>query len=643
MTNRVSSFPSHNEPAPLHRHGGKITAQAELQVGYLGDDYTLDGSGTVRSLPVLPAGTTATLKLLGSPMFAHSTKLICPGSTNYVGAPGDLVFLRSDGDGVWRVYPITTSYLAAGTGASARATRDRLSDIVSVKDFGAKGDALSIAVTASITSGANALTATSASFAASDIGKGIIVPGAGASGGFLNTTILGFIDATHVTLTANAGTTLTAASKTISYGTDDTAAFNAALAAGNCACVPAGKYWIAGTIVMGAFDTLVGYSKGSTKLYAATANLPLIQLPDGIPEMQISNLALDRLVTAAAGGDGIQCVGGVGLCNLEELWIYRQWRGLALGATDGAWARHIIVSACQNDGLYMTNVFNYAPTQWQLHDIYATNCVGSGFHIQSTEGPPAAGMILGKWSNLQTFANSGYGLLVNGSSTAPVFGVRATNCHFGADGLGTVKLNTFGYGHAFTELVCEFAGTQTTGPTASTAATNSGNGVELTVNNTECRLSGVDIQGCADAGISSSCASLIVDQGYIRSNGANGGGQRYGIVYSAGKVRLSGLTITTAGGVGQTYGLVAGVDTLQMINCDLTGNLNGAVFEAVPLVNSHIIGCFPTSLSSIHPNSMKGFTVGGLVVGAATGGNIGAGTTNVSNGAYKNNTAYINP
>jgi hypothetical protein len=106
MTNKASSFPAASQIAPLHRHGGKISALIELPIHALGDDYTLDGSGQVQRLPSWPAGFIVTLRVLGTPLFINSARLICPGNVNYGAAAGDMLVARSDGDGVWRLYPL---------------------------------------------------------------------------------------------------------------------------------------------------------------------------------------------------------------------------------------------------------------------------------------------------------------------------------------------------------------------------------------------------------------------------------------------------------------------------------------------------------------------------------------------------------
>lgn len=68
-----------------------------------------------------------------------------------------------------------------------------------------------IASDGAITNGLAVLTSASNPFAAGDVGRNIIVQGAGAAGADLSTTILSFTNAGSVTLNANAGTTVAGA------------------------------------------------------------------------------------------------------------------------------------------------------------------------------------------------------------------------------------------------------------------------------------------------------------------------------------------------------------------------------------------------------------------------------------------------
>lgn len=95
-----------------------------------------------------------------------------------------------------------------------------------VADFGAKGDGQRVE-NAAMTTGRNVLTSVSGLFTAADVGKSILVNGAGAFGGRLSTTIATYTSATTVTLEAPAASTVSAA--TASWGHDDTVAIQTAI------------------------------------------------------------------------------------------------------------------------------------------------------------------------------------------------------------------------------------------------------------------------------------------------------------------------------------------------------------------------------------------------------------------------------
>jgi hypothetical protein len=141
-----------------------------------------------------------------------------------IGTSGYL--LQSNG-----VDPVWSGFAQAGTGTATRTWQDKARETYSVKDFGASGNDIAVTATITINSGSPNLTATGAAFVAGDVGKQITIPGAGVSGGLLQTTIQTFTDATHVVLAANAGTAVSAVSTRISYGIDDTTAINNAIAA----------------------------------------------------------------------------------------------------------------------------------------------------------------------------------------------------------------------------------------------------------------------------------------------------------------------------------------------------------------------------------------------------------------------------
>lgn len=91
-------------PATPNVHGGRITAQPELQIPWhLGTVFTVDGSATINAIGPAPPSVVITLDFTGAPTFKASSRLVIPGGADVAFAAGDTVSLMSRGNGVWRV------------------------------------------------------------------------------------------------------------------------------------------------------------------------------------------------------------------------------------------------------------------------------------------------------------------------------------------------------------------------------------------------------------------------------------------------------------------------------------------------------------------------------------------------------------
>jgi hypothetical protein len=174
---------------------------------------------------------------------------------------------------------VTPANIGALTPSAADAAYAPLSKVdtgawvfnVKAAAYGAKGDG-QVKADGAMTSGSAVLTcATSTPFTSADVGKKIMVKGAGATGvTTLTGTISAFTDSGHVTLSVNAATTVTNA--VVLWATDDTTAIQSAIndavtwaqANGGAARVfiPAstGFYGIGGALVTG------GTTKGNAQL-----------------------------------------------------------------------------------------------------------------------------------------------------------------------------------------------------------------------------------------------------------------------------------------------------------------------------------------------------------------------------------------
>jgi hypothetical protein len=164
------------------------------------------------------------------------------------------------------------SFLQAGTGADARTVQNKLEEFVSVKDFGAKGDGRNF--TGSISSTTNTTTLTGTGFTSGDVGKDVIVPGAGVAGADLLTTVSSFTNSTTVTLAAAASTTVS--NKTCLIATNDTTAINEALLHTFTRLMgvffPAGNYLYDGGGQLGNGNVAFGEGKWATTIYSRLAS-----------------------------------------------------------------------------------------------------------------------------------------------------------------------------------------------------------------------------------------------------------------------------------------------------------------------------------------------------------------------------------
>ncbi len=161
-------------------------------------------------------------------LFALAILLIAAGSN-----PVNDLKLANDGDANGKkIKNLDSSNLGFGLNVKA-------------PPFSAKGDAHTI-TDAAINSGSGSLTSASTFFTTDDVGKVMIVRGAGVAGAPLNTTIASVSGGGAANLAANASTTVSGARA--DFGSLDTAAFNAAVAAlpslGGTIVVPAGNYML---------------------------------------------------------------------------------------------------------------------------------------------------------------------------------------------------------------------------------------------------------------------------------------------------------------------------------------------------------------------------------------------------------------
>lgn len=321
---------------------------------------------------------------------------------------------------------------------------DRMRTVANVKHYGAKGDAMLALGYCSMAASSNILTIdttvvgipTKLRFKSSDVGKVVMVEGAGALiAGYrqpLCTTIAGFVDATHVTLAANAVATVTHSDRTV-WGTNDENAIKAALEAltgvGAIGELEGGILWFPAGHYLGILD--LPFSKIGTWCYGIgtkTYNNITIR-GEGMFNTLLEEWNATRNVPDGSNYPG----GGV----------------LSLGRAGGSIAQGIAAPGTCYDGnrpLYGTSVEDIG-FRMVKHPTYSRVCVFLGqcdhtrFKNVMFSGPSHEGLYTGYGHNTEvidcyaedcghggpayTFSTSGFNFI---SNYVRARGLRASNC-----------------------------------------------------------------------------------------------------------------------------------------------------------------------------------------------------------------------
>ena len=214
-----------------------------------------NGNSTASTLQINALGNINLYKL-GSTSLSSGD--IAAGETKlliYDGTQFQVLNIAGSGGGGGGFTVASLAEAQTGTDNTKGMTPLRVADVTAkvynVKAYGAKGDGQRNNV-GGITSGTSLLNSATANFVVGDIGKTVEIPGAGVAGAVLVTTITGRNSATQVSVGAIASTTVV--NKVIWWGTDDTAAIQAAInacfaARATTVYLPQGIYIIAGALV----------------------------------------------------------------------------------------------------------------------------------------------------------------------------------------------------------------------------------------------------------------------------------------------------------------------------------------------------------------------------------------------------------
>ena len=177
------------------------------------------------------------------------------------------------------------------TVSTAQDARTANFPVMDLRDYGLVGDGTRLQNCA-ITSGQRIVTCIGSAFSSADVGKGLFFAGAGASSAYLNSSIASYQSPTQVTLAAAASTTVSGG--TLWYGTDNTAAWCAAMTCtnvnspnavyspqpGRTVRLPRGTYLLTGSAYTRNGDQLIGdgYTGTEVMLFDPTGNIHLLYM-----------------------------------------------------------------------------------------------------------------------------------------------------------------------------------------------------------------------------------------------------------------------------------------------------------------------------------------------------------------------------
>jgi hypothetical protein len=369
--------------------------------------------------------------------------------------------------------------------------------------------------------------------------------------------------------------------------TDDTAAINAALATCSPVFFPPGTYNTTGSHVIACNGQVIwGTGPGASIINCISSSAPVFTVNVSLSWTGFREIGIWRNGGYWAGGGGAAAVvGGNGIVYnntgsnalIQNVVLNNHYVGLVLGNTDISVVDNVWIEGCASHGVMFDSTHGGA-LQWRLCNMVSQANNGHGYYVPANPG--GASCVMGEWSDLSTFANSGYGMVVLGTSDAQVYDLRITSGFIGADAAGELYLDTYGDNHKIIGLFTELAGNESNGRGLLKPAPHSGMGINVTANNRNVMLEGVVASAHSEHGFLIAGAETLMVGCRAASSGIAHTGGRNGVNHLGGVLMMSGCRSgNTIGGTDQLYG-VATYDgsKLGVVGCDLRGNTTAALF-----------------------------------------------------------------
>jgi hypothetical protein len=375
--------------------------------------------------------------------------------------------------------------------------------------------------------------------------------------------------------------------------TDDTQAIIAAFSSGEKYIEgDAGTFAISGAIPVSSDGfSFQGKGQFQTIFQSHDAAAPGIQIASGLTGVKVGGFQIAKAMGQVSAGDAVTVLGTSQNCELFDILAIGFYQGFVVGTTDWGVMRLCTASKNWSNGFRFSNVSTYAPVQWQVDGIFAGQNNGHGVYVQSTPGPGQP-LVLGAWHNVQTYANNGFALILEGSSDCAINDLRLSQFFFGNDAAGEVYIDAFGTNNRIENGMIEEASKGRSGPTLGTQNPGTGSSVHVGPNEVDFSVSNTTITQSAMSGIDVYGGDVNIANVNINYAGA---------ISPTGTAAVSvvnGVAIITGGRFrNNPYGFsVSSTGAIVASGCDLNGNTNGPTYGVTS--TSKITGCLPLTANN---------------------------------------------
>lgn len=384
--------------------------------------------------------------------------------------------------------------------------------------------------------------------------------------------------------------------------TDDTTALQALTAVGAADFYwPEGVYKITGSLTAATGQRHFMAGRGLVTI-SSTATGHSIVIPNGVTDVEWHDFTLTRTGAAAISGqNGIHCSQLAERILISRVNVNNHFVGIRLGTTSFS---KVVECICDNNyshGINITNATGSGGMQWTLIDCLSQRNEGYGLLVEAVTVSASVGETI----NFSTFANRLGGVRFLGQSAGPIRlqGIRWHGGFVGEDGNHGIYLDTYGSStHKIEGVFSELAGVSAVGRNQGTAATNVGNGIHLTANNTSVVIDDCVVLSNSYSGVSTGADRALITGNEIRLNGAAAvGGETSGIAVTAGNVTIIGNSIKA-----QAFGVSLATDNHIVVGNDLSENTTAPLAAAVSLIASIVAGNIPTSTAIVNPVTTTG-------------------------------------